>query len=66
MNLPIQEHHISPSVSVVFISLISILYFTEYRSFASLGWYMPRYFILFDVIDGNEILCFLILIFVSV
>ena len=29
------------------ISFLSILYFSEYRSFASLGRFIPRYFILF-------------------
>uniref|UniRef100_A0A8D0PDF3 Uncharacterized protein n=1 Tax=Sus scrofa TaxID=9823 RepID=A0A8D0PDF3_PIG len=32
------------------ISFISIFYFSEDRSFASLGRFIPRYFILFDVI----------------
>ena len=31
------------------ISFISILQFFEYRSLASLGRFIPRYFILFDV-----------------
>ena len=31
------------------IFFISILYFSEYRSSASLGRFIPRYFILFDV-----------------
>ena len=32
-----------------FISFISILQFSEYVSFVSLGRYIPRHFILFDV-----------------
>ena len=31
------------------ISFFSVLQFSEYRSFASLGRFIPRYFILFDV-----------------
>ena len=35
------------------ISFISVLQFSEYRSFASLGRFIPRYFILFDaVVNG--------------
>ena len=30
------------------ISFISILWFSEYRSFAILGRFIPKYFILFD------------------
>ena len=48
--LPVQEHgiyfHLFVSSSV---SFISVLQFSEYRSFASLGRFIPRYFILFDV-----------------
>ena len=40
------------------VSLISILQFLEYRSFVSLGRYIPRYFILFGVVV-NGILPFL-------
>ena len=36
------------------ISFISILEFLEYRSFASLGKFIPRYFILFEaVVNGT-------------
>ena len=40
--------HIFPSVCVIF-DFSHTLYFSEYRSFASLGRLIPRYFILFDV-----------------
>ena len=47
--LPIQEHGISLHLyESSFISFISILKFSEYRSFASLGRFIPRYFTLFD------------------
>ena len=47
--LPIQEHGISLHLFVSsLISFISILQFSEYRSFASLGRFIPSYFILFD------------------
>ena len=46
--LPIQEHgtflHLFGSS---FISFISVLQFSMYRSFVSLGRYTPKYFILF-------------------
>ena len=49
--LPIQEHgvflHLFVSSSV---SFVSVLQFSEYRSFVSLGRFIPRYFILFDAI----------------
>ena len=48
--LPIQQHGISFLLFVSYlISFISILQFSEYRSFACLGRFIPRYFILFDV-----------------
>ena len=48
--LPIQEHIISFHLLVPSsISFISVLWFLEYRSFASLCRFIPRYFILFDV-----------------
>ena len=52
--LPIQEHNISLLLFLSsLISLISILYFSEYRYFASLGTFIPRYFIIFDaVVNG--------------
>ena len=51
MILPIQEHGISLHLFVLsLISFISILYFSEYRSFASVGRFISRYFILFVVI----------------
>ena len=49
--LPIQEHRVSfhffESSSI---SCISVLQFSEYRSFTSLVKIIPRYFILFDAI----------------
>ena len=46
--LPIQEHGISLHLFVSsLISLISDLWFSEYRSFTSLGRFIPRYFTLF-------------------
>ena len=48
--LPIQEHVISLHLFVSsLIYFISILQFSEYRSFVSLGRFISRYFILFDV-----------------
>ena len=50
LTLSIQEHsiafHLFVSSSVYF---ISVFLFLEYRSFASLGRFSFRYFILFDV-----------------
>ena len=54
--LSIQEHHIpfhlfmSSSISLI----SSLQFFWEYRCFISLGRFIPRYFILFDVMV-NEI-----------
>ena len=39
--------------SLVF--FVGILYFSEYRSFASLGRFMPRYFILFGVMTNESV-----------
>ena len=52
--LPIKEHGISLYLFVSsLISFISVLYFSEYRSFTSLGRFIPRYFILFvAVVNG--------------
>ena len=48
---PVQEHDISFHLSLLpSISFISILLFSEYRCFASLGRSISRYFILFDAI----------------
>ena len=33
-----------------FISFISVLYFSEYKSFGSLGRFIPRYFAVFDAV----------------
>ena len=47
--LPIQEHIFVSSLT----SFISILQFSEYRSFAPLGGFIPRHFILLDaVVNG--------------
>ena len=51
--LPIQEHGMSLHLCVLS-DFISILLFSEYRSFASLARFIPRYFILF-VAMVNEI-----------
>ena len=46
--LPIQEHGIALHLSMLsLISFISVLQFSAYRSFVSLGRLIPRYFILF-------------------
>ena len=51
LSLPIQEHGISFHLFVSpLISFINILEFSEYKSFVSSGRFIPRYFILFDVI----------------
>ena len=47
--LPIQENSIYFHVCVFFDFFISILQFSEYRSFNSLGRFITVYFILFDV-----------------
>ena len=61
--LPIQEHGISPHLFVSsLISFLSVLYFSAYRSFGSLGRFIPRYFILF-VATVNEIVSLISLIF---
>ena len=51
---PIQEHSISFHLFLLsWISFISILQFSEYRSFTFLDQFIPRYFILFDaVVNG--------------
>ena len=47
--LPIHEHGISFHLFVSSsISFISVLQFSKYRSFPSLGKFIPRYLILFD------------------
>ena len=54
--LPIQEHGISFYLFVSSsISFISALEFSEYRSFASSGRCIPRYYILFDVMVNGII-----------
>ena len=48
--LPVQGHGISFHLFVSSsISFISVLYFSEYMSFTSLGRFIPRYFILFGM-----------------
>ena len=52
--LPIQEHGISFHLFVSSsISFISVLQFSEYRSFVSLGRFITRYFILFDAMENG-------------
>ena len=49
--LQIREHGVAFHLFVLSsISFISVLQFSGYRSFTSLGRFIPRYFILFDVI----------------
>ena len=53
---PIQEHSISFHLFLLsWISFISILQFSEYRSFTFLDQFIPRYFILFDVMVNGII-----------
>ena len=48
LMLPVHEHSISLHLLMSsFISFISVLWFSEYRSFTSLVRFIPRYFILF-------------------
>ena len=56
--LPIQEHSISLHLFVSsLISFISVLQFSTYRSFVSLGRFIPRYFILFvAMVNGSVFL----------
>ena len=55
LRLPIHEHDISFHLFMSFlISLISILWFSEYRSFVSLGRFIQKYF-LFDVMVNGTI-----------
>ena len=50
MVLPTQEHGVSLHLFLLsLISFISVLYFSEYSSFVSLGKFIPRYLILFVV-----------------
>ena len=50
LTLPIHGHGISSHLFVSsLISFISLLSFSEYRYFVSLGRFSPRYFILLDV-----------------
>ena len=66
--LLIQEHSISFHLFVLSsISFTSVLYFSKYKSFASLGRFIPGYFILFNVmVNGIVSLIFLFFFFVSV
>ena len=55
--LTIQEHGTSFHLFALSLtSFVSILWISEYRSFASLGRFICRYFILFDVMI-NGIVC---------
>ena len=54
--LPIQEHGISLQLFISsLISFISVLKFSAYRSFVSLGRFIPRYFILFVAIVNGMV-----------
>ena len=56
MILPVQEHGISFHLFVLSsISFISILQFSQYRSFVSLGRFIPRYFTVFDAMVNRII-----------
>ena len=59
--LPIQEHGMSPHLLVSSLSsFISVLQFSAYRFFVSLGRFIPRYFILFvAMVNGSVFLIFL-------
>ena len=48
MILLIQEHSVSLHLFVSSLLSFIILQFSEYRSFVSLGRFIPKYFILFD------------------
>ena len=56
LMLPVQKHsisfHLFESSSI---SFISVLQFSEYRPFASLGRFIPRYFILFYVMVNGTV-----------
>ena len=58
MILPTQEHGISLHLFISsLISFISVLKFSVYSSFVSLGKFIPRYFILFvAMVDGIDYL----------
>ena len=54
--LPIQEHSVSFHLFLLsWISFLSILQFSEYRSFTFLDQFIPRYFILFDAMVNGII-----------
>ena len=53
--LPIQEHGVSFHLFVSLISFISVLQFPEYRSFVSLGRFIPRHFFFFDVMVNGMV-----------
>ena len=54
--LPVQEHGMSLHLFVTcLISFISVLQFLKYGSFASLGRFIPRYFIPFNVMVSGVV-----------
>ena len=53
--LPTQKCGISFHLFVSSVAFISILWFSEYRSFSYLGRFISRYFILFDVMVKGTI-----------
>ena len=54
--LPIQEHSVSfHLIDSSSISFMSVIHFLEHRSFASLGRFIPRYFILSDVMVNGTV-----------
>ena len=53
---PVQEHGMSLHLFVTcLISFISVLQFLKYRSFGSLGRFIPRYFIPFNVMVNGVV-----------
>ena len=57
LSLPIHEHGVHFCLFVPsFISFLNILYFSMYKSFASLVKFIPKYFILFDATVNGIIL----------
>ena len=66
LTLSIQEHDLSLHLFVLsLISFISILLFSTYRSFASLGRLIPRYFVLFVVIVNGIIALMSVLVYIN-
>ena len=55
LTLQIQEYGMSFHLFVSsLVSFISVLYFSEYRSFVSLGRFIPKSLIILDASDGKQ------------